>query len=131
MIDGWHTFDYAMVDFFYVDRLLQVGGVVILDDTAAYAAIRKLARYVATHRQYVALKNHGAVQSEPALSAPFVPPSGTLHRLAERVLHPQLVHSDSVLGLPPDNFIAFKKTAEDLLGDGSDGSRRWDQHHEF
>jgi predicted O-methyltransferase YrrM len=131
LIDGWHTFDYAMIDFFYVDRLLRVGGVVMLDDTAAYAAIRKLARYIATHRQYVALRNDGGAAGEPARSAPFVRPPGSVHRIAERVLHPKLVHSDSLLGLPADNFIAFRKTAEDVLGDGSGGSRRWDQHHEF
>lgn len=131
LIDGWHTFDYAMIDFFYVDRLLQVGGVVMLDDTAAFAAIRKLARYIAMHRQYVALKNNGRASAEPARSAPFVRPSGTMHRFAERVLHPKFVHSDALLGLPPDNYIAFKKTGEDLLGDGSGGTRRWDQHHEF
>jgi predicted O-methyltransferase YrrM len=51
LIDGWHTFDYAMVDFFYIDRLLNVGGVVILDDMS-YPAIRKLARYIVTHRHY-------------------------------------------------------------------------------
>jgi predicted O-methyltransferase YrrM len=33
-IDGWHTFDYVMVDFFYVDRMLRVGGIVVLDDTS-------------------------------------------------------------------------------------------------
>ena len=131
LIDGWHTFDYAMVDFFYVDRLLRVGGVVMLDDTAAYAAIRKLARYIATHRQYVPLKNDGVAAGSPTRSAPFVEPSGAVHRLAERFLHPKLVHSDARLGLPSDNFIAFRKTADDLLGDGSGGSRRWDQHHEF
>src|SRR3989442_838329 len=32
LIDGWHTFDYAFVDFFYVDRLLNVGGIVMFDD---------------------------------------------------------------------------------------------------
>jgi predicted O-methyltransferase YrrM len=131
LIDGWHTFDYAMIDFFYVDRLLQVGGVVMLDDTAAYAAIRKLARYIATHRQYVALKNDGLAPAHQACKAPVARRSGVVHRLAERLLHPKVVHPDSRLGLPADNFIAFKKTAEDLLGDGSGGSRRWDQHHEF
>jgi hypothetical protein len=31
-IDGCHTFDYAMVDFFYIDKMLRVGGVVVFDD---------------------------------------------------------------------------------------------------
>ena len=25
-IDGWHTFDFALVDFFFIDRMLNVGG---------------------------------------------------------------------------------------------------------
>ncbi len=31
-IDGWHTFDYTLVDFFYADLLLNVHGVIVLDD---------------------------------------------------------------------------------------------------
>jgi predicted O-methyltransferase YrrM len=41
LIDGWHTFDYVLVDFFYVDLLLTVGGIAMLDDTRFYPAIRK------------------------------------------------------------------------------------------
>ena len=32
LIDGWHTFDYALVDFFFVDRMLDVGEIIVLDD---------------------------------------------------------------------------------------------------
>lgn len=31
-IDGWHTFDYTLLDFFYADLLLNVNGVIVLDD---------------------------------------------------------------------------------------------------
>ena len=31
-IDGWHTFDYTLVDFFYADLLLETNGVIVLDD---------------------------------------------------------------------------------------------------
>lgn len=31
-IDGWHTFDYALLDFFYIDKMLDVGGVVAFND---------------------------------------------------------------------------------------------------
>ena len=34
LIDGWHTFDHALVDFFYVNKMLRVGGVVVLDDSS-------------------------------------------------------------------------------------------------
>ena len=31
-IDGWHTFDYTLVDFFYSNLLLKIGGMIIIDD---------------------------------------------------------------------------------------------------
>ena len=129
LIDGWHTFDYAMVDFFYVDHLLEPGGALMLDDTAAYPAIRKLARYIATHRQYVPL--HGDTRMQPAAAAPFVPSPGPIRRMAGRILQSRIVYPDTTLGLPPDNFIAFRKVGDDKRGNGSGGTRRWDQHHEF
>jgi hypothetical protein len=32
IIDGWHTFDHTLIDFFYINKMLEVGGVII-DDT--------------------------------------------------------------------------------------------------
>src|SRR5256885_7845230 len=37
-IDGWHTFDYALLDFFYVDKMLRPGGVVGFND-CGYRAV--------------------------------------------------------------------------------------------
>ncbi len=31
-IDGFHTFDYTLIDIFYADKLLKIGGFVIIDD---------------------------------------------------------------------------------------------------
>lgn len=31
-IDGWHTFDYTLVDFFYSNLLLKIGSIIIIDD---------------------------------------------------------------------------------------------------
>jgi len=31
-IDGWHTFDYTLVDFFYSNLMLKIGGIIIVDD---------------------------------------------------------------------------------------------------
>ena len=44
-IDGWHTFDYTLVDFFYSDLLLKVGGYIVLDD-ALHAGPAKVVRYL-------------------------------------------------------------------------------------
>jgi predicted O-methyltransferase YrrM len=135
LIDGWHTFDYVMVDFFYVDLLLTVGGIAMLDDTGFYPAIRKVARYVATHRRYAPLDNgiprtfsakRRALNAVSALLG-----ARTLRAATKYILRPDILRPDSALGLPGGNFIAFRKVADDFLGDGSKETRRWDQHVDF
>jgi predicted O-methyltransferase YrrM len=134
-IDGWHTFDYVMVDFFYCDRLLNVGGVLVLEDTRWYPAIRKLARYIATHRRYTPLSDGPAPRVSTkrrlfgALTSPLRAPF--MRRLTAAVVRPDVLEPDAVLGLPAGDLMAFVKGGDDVLGDGSAGSRRWDQHHEF
>ena len=50
-IDGWHTFDYAFIDFWYADRMLAVGGVVGFND-CGLPSIAKVIRFVLSHRKY-------------------------------------------------------------------------------
>lgn len=135
LIDGWHTFDYVLVDFFYVDRLLNVGGVVMFDDARFYPAIRKVARYVATHRQYAPIANEGALPQSFARrvfgAATAILRQPPIRSLAKHLVRPDVLQPDRALGLPRDNFIAFRKIADDVLGDGSGQTRKWDQHVDF
>ncbi|HWT79794.1 MAG TPA: class I SAM-dependent methyltransferase [Candidatus Methylomirabilis sp.] len=50
-VDGWHTFDNCLVDFFYVNRLLNPGGIVIFHD-ARMPSIRRVVRYVTNYPAY-------------------------------------------------------------------------------
>jgi predicted O-methyltransferase YrrM len=50
-IDGWHTFDYVLLDFFYVDKLLPVGGIVGFND-CGWPALRRVLRFVKRYRKY-------------------------------------------------------------------------------
>jgi hypothetical protein len=50
-IDGWHTFDYTLLDFFYLDKMLKVGGIVAFND-CSWPAVEKAMRFVTSHRQY-------------------------------------------------------------------------------
>ena len=54
-VDGWHTFDHVFVDFFYIDKILGVGGVVVFDD-ADWPSIRRVIRYIVTNLPYVVYK---------------------------------------------------------------------------
>ena len=50
-IDGRHLFDSALIDFFYVDRMLRVGGAVALHDLWM-PSLRKLAGFIQQNRNY-------------------------------------------------------------------------------
>jgi predicted O-methyltransferase YrrM len=121
-IDGWHTFDYSLIDFFYIDKMLRVGGIVVFDD-ADWPSIRKLCRYVLMNLSYEVV---------PLVASPTSSKSGVLTRTAnglngilkigKRFLKPELVSNDLAMGLQ-GNMIAFKKKAEDI--------RKWDFHRDF
>jgi predicted O-methyltransferase YrrM len=51
IIDGWHTFDHTLVDFFYVNKMLEVGGIVIFDD-ANFPSILRLTEHIKTYPAY-------------------------------------------------------------------------------
>jgi predicted O-methyltransferase YrrM len=50
-IDGWHTFDYTLLDFFYIDKMLRPGGVVLLHDRS-WPSKQKVIKFILTHRRY-------------------------------------------------------------------------------
>lgn len=51
LIDGWHSFDFTMLDLFYGDLLLRDGGVVAIHDTGM-PAVFKACMFLETHKPY-------------------------------------------------------------------------------
>lgn len=60
-VDGFHTFDHSLVDFFYINRMLEVGGIVVFDDIH-FASLQKLLAHIATYPSYEPLPLPDAVQ---------------------------------------------------------------------
>ena len=50
-IDGWHTFDYVLLDFFYIDKMLDVGGVVAFND-CWMPSVDRVVAFALSHRDY-------------------------------------------------------------------------------
>ena len=50
-IDGSHFFDYVLVDFFYIDRMLDIGGHIAFDDIWM-PAVRKAVSFVLRNKPY-------------------------------------------------------------------------------
>jgi predicted O-methyltransferase YrrM len=127
-IDGWHTFDYVLVDFFYVDKLLRLGGTVVLDDVDQ-PPIRKLLRYVLTNLDYslvrtlprpLSWRRHTVNAVGGAFNRLGATPS--LRRFVHHLFRPEFLNPDERLGLD-SRIVALRKEGNDR--------RRWDDHAEF
>lgn len=116
-IDGWHTFDSTLVDFFYVDRLLKPGGVVVLDDTD-FPSVWKFCRYLVANRDYTVIDSLPIPEKRRRNLVKLY----GLHysRVARRALW-RLTHHDGLV--PASRAIAFRKNSND--------SRSWDFHRPF
>ena len=44
-IDGWHTFDYTLVDFFFADKLIKIGGYIVIDDIRHHS-VKQVVNYL-------------------------------------------------------------------------------------
>jgi predicted O-methyltransferase YrrM len=118
-IDGAHTFDHALVDFFYVDRMLEVGGIVAFDDVG-FPCIEKVCRFILKNRNY---RIHSTLPSterskQPALrrlAYSAIKAGSRVSPRLKRFLSPQVVEGRQDLGL--DGWcVAFVKEADDTRG---------------
>ena len=118
-IDGWHTFDHALIDFFYLDRILRVGGIIAMDDSD-WPAIRKLCRFIATNRAYSVV---GKVGEETAPSWRHRCLKGGISSTPfRRLIKPEILTSARDLKID-GSFVAFRKMKDD--------DRRWDHYRAF
>lgn len=124
-IDGIHSFDHTLVDFFHVDRILRVGGVVAFDD-CYWASVRKVCRFVARNRAYSVFRyskqiaeTHISIQHRLLEAI-----AGRIQKVRD-VLKPDFLVPDVQLGLPHARCIAFRKESDD--------HRHWtgDEHQDF
>jgi predicted O-methyltransferase YrrM len=100
-VDGWHTFDYTLLDVFFLDKLLRPGGILLLHD-CSWPSKQKTIGYLLTHRRYRRLELPGR--------APASSPVKRRLKAAYRGLRgapPSLVKAEAE-GLP--DLAAFEKT---------------------
>ena len=78
-IDGWHTFDHTLVDFFFIDRMLDVGGIIVLDDVGC-PSIRRLCHFILSNRDYTTFDFVRCTSSRTL--------NTRLKRVSQKILHP-------------------------------------------
>ena len=123
-IDGWHTFDHTLTDFFNIDRILVVGGMVVFDD-ALFPGVHQACRYVATNRAYRVVGCTKQVGDyKPSHLARILRRASQLSINFSKLLSTRFVIPDQALGFTPDcRGVAFEKMSEDKRG--------WAEHRDF
>lgn len=110
-IDGWHTFDQTMLDLFYANRLVRVGGYIVVDDCnweSVSAAASYYNNYPAFEQvKFPAMAAHSwRQQVAKYITTVFRP------RLARMVL-PASIYSHIYRRMSFPSMVTFKKVSED------------------
>jgi predicted O-methyltransferase YrrM len=113
-IDGWHTLDHVMVEAFYCDRMLDLGGLIGLHDLWM-PGLQAFACFWCTNRYYEPVTLHdGRLTTEPATHPkPGLGDSADAFPGFKERLAPYVDHS----------VLLLRKTGVDL--------RRWDYFRQF
>jgi predicted O-methyltransferase YrrM len=128
-LDGMHTFDYVLVDFFLTDKLLRSCGIVVIDDYS-WPAIYKVCRYVMANLPYQFIGP--LVDEQPSVKQRLARHVSSLYPFS-KISRPEF-RDPHLMGLPSPlatRYIALRKLSEDRIGTEAGCNRCWDSHAEF
>jgi predicted O-methyltransferase YrrM len=113
-VDTTKRFDIVLHDFYFINKILDVGGVIILDDTGGvWPGVQRVARYVSTLPNYAILKGHNKVSS-PTINKFSKRILATMYRnlpFAKRLFYTHNMKTDAEMGV--DYYcIAFIKVSD-------------------
>lgn len=117
-IDGLHTFDHTLLDCFYANRLLRVGGYLAIDDVSL-SSVRRVVDFFKSYPCYEEFRLISSTASKPfkkIITRALVSPIP--QRIWAKILRGDIYHKifeDKII-----RTIVLKKIAED--------NRRWDWH---
>jgi len=120
-IDGLHTFDHTLLDFFYLSRLIKVGGIVVFDDTSM-PAVNKAVKYISTfpcYRLVGSVSGRGWRRrllnaGKRMIAALLLPVTAVVGKaLSSEFLDGSLIRSQSIRALDYSTMVAFQKISED------------------
>lgn len=118
LIDGWHTFDHTLLDFFYLEKLIKPGGIIGIDDVHL-PGINKVVRYLLNYPNLELVKVVPAYTSKKRrfrdgfLGSVFGAFKAILpKKYYHRVLSDKVIKSDKSLGLY-SSMVFFRKVDVD------------------
>jgi len=115
-VDGWHTFDQVMVEFYFLNRLLPVGGVIAFDD-ANRRSVNRVVRHALKYPSYRVYgterpQNSGGILGRARRALAKVP-------RVETIVRPDVLQRDWDLGIL-GSCVAIQKVSDDRRTSGWD-----------
>jgi predicted O-methyltransferase YrrM len=127
-IDGWHTFDHTLLDFFYLNRMLKIGGIIVIDDVGM-PSVKKALRYILNYPCYEFFGNAGPIFQNRArkiannltkFSIPFTKFLG--QKMRSEIFRDSFLLPDEKLKIN-SSMVAIRKISDDERG--------WNWYKEF
>lgn len=115
LIDGWHTFDQVLLDFYFLDRLVRAGGIIVFDDVE-WPSVNKAIRYLSNYPNYMLIGGANRTRSRKRRwlntgKLALRPLTRLLPgRLAKEFFDDSVIRLDSELGLDT-SMLALRKVA--------------------
>ncbi len=125
-IDGWHTLDHTLLDLFYANKMLKIGGILVVDDVVTIRPVNRAMRYFANYPAYKFIGK--AVMQHSLKRKLYYAVTETLSLLTyiipfrKQIFNATFLNSDRHVNLDA-SMIAFQKVAED--------NRSWNWYEEF
>lgn len=119
-IDGKHTADQALLDFYFLDRMIEPGGIVVFDDVH-FPSVNKVVRYVSTYPNYQLIGTSGQRGAKRRLTntvkqcaAVAVWPAKKIlgEAICREFLDVSLLHPEMLWTIDSSTMAAFQKTHE-------------------
>jgi predicted O-methyltransferase YrrM len=126
-LDGSHLFDYTLLEFFYIDRMLKVGGIIAFDDFNM-PGVQRVCRFVSTNRSYRVVESIEAqINWKQRIKYGVVKSVCQASPSLRKLIRLELQDPDIDRGLMPGaRYMAFKKIAHD-----SEENRPWHFYRDF
>ncbi len=118
-VDTTKQFDWVLMNFFYLDKLLVPNGIIVFDD-AGFPGIRKVLRLITQYPNYEVI-GQWPVNQRPSLKRRLAK-LFTLVPGARRIIRPEILSSDFKKGLNASCVGVRKKEMD---------QRIWDWHKDF
>jgi len=127
-IDGWHTFDQTILDFYFLNRLINIGGIIVIDD-ALIPGVKRAVQFFYRLPNFKLIgginkinNNFKRILLEHGKSFLNIISRPLGYRIREEFFNFN-VYNRSASNQLNFSMIAFKKTGDDL--------RPWNWHKDF